>query len=313
MSNYRSELKLSDDFFEAGTPISTKSSRRRNTTMTTKDHQRSISEVKGIEMYMITKERKEADENLRSLKNRIKHLEIEHIKLNKTLDFNKQLSSKRNSVRKLHDSFKKGIENAIREKEIETELKKREISVERQKRKEAIERSKKRLIEKNHNTSLEVKAQKLKNEDHLKNRLAQEKLQASQKAKLIFEENHRLRHRRSESANSTRQMIDEEYRQKLSDTKSKSRSAKRQAEELARIEALMEENLKKTILLQDTYYQFLFDNQVEDKSLMTNRSQTQTPKHCKNRFIIPPDNTVSSIPNMKYLDKIIAEISSEDF
>ncbi|CAG9324332.1 unnamed protein product [Blepharisma stoltei] len=301
-----SYLKLSDELFENDTPISTKSSKRRNCSATPKEHHRTISETKGIEMYLLSQERKQADENLKLLKNRIKHLETEQQKANKAIEAAKMLSSKRQTIREKHELFKKGIETALKEREIETVNKKRDISTERQRRKESIERSKKNLIEKNSKARDEAIAQKIQNENFLKQRFEAEKNLVTERARKIFNETSKASKSRTASSEGIKQVLDEMYRSKMNETRSKSRIARRQAEELTRIEALMEENLKKTVLLQNTYYQFLFESEVSEASFLSNKSRSQTPRNCTSS-----SGFESEIPNMKYLDKIIAEISSD--
>ena len=207
---------------------------------------------KGKEMWQLNNNRKELEEKLKKLENRIKHLSFEQQKTEKVIECTK----------KKHESYSKIRDDAAQEKIYLNEVKlqqekqmndlKDKYQKESQELKQKIKENKMQLIDKNTNLKKNMNQTiqmslmlKKEEEDKKRNKLKENAIKVSESIK-------RIHHKRNSSYQTLKQLKEEEYNNKMQQHIKAQEDAVKRIQELERIENEIMDKLESTQKIQET-------------------------------------------------------------
>lgn len=223
---------------------------------------------KGKEMWQLINNRKEIEEKLKKLENRIKHIGYEQQRTEKIIEGTKKKHEKFSKIRDdvSQDKLLKNELKEQREKEKE-ELRKRNLK-EKQEQRQKIRENKSKLIRQN--VELKSSMNEKLNSDFLKKEQEKKEgyLKLREKCIRVSNSIKRIHHKRNSSLQMLKSAKNEEYSNKMQDEIKAQEDAIKKIQELELVEMAMLENFENTKKIQETVNSILSSPAHRDFNLL---------------------------------------------
>ena len=223
---------------------------------------------KGKEMWQLMNNRKEVEEKLKKLENRIKHISVEQQKTEKIIEDTKKKHEKYSKIRD-GVSQDKLFKNDLREQQEKerNELKKKYMK-ESQDLKLKIKENKMKTTQKNAEMKKAIieKQQNdlLKKEEERKNNY----IKLREKCIRVSDSIKKIHHKRNSSYQALKTLKEEQYLKKMQQEMKAQEDALKKIQELEQLESGMMENFENTKKLQDTVNSILSSPMHKDLNIL---------------------------------------------
>ncbi|CAG9331258.1 unnamed protein product [Blepharisma stoltei] len=263
-------------------PSSTTDATRSNLNSTSKlsSTQKQLSPNKGIQMHALAQARKKLDNQVLLLQNRIKHLETERCRSERTIDLAKTMTQRRQEVRKKYNADKElQIQKKINCAK-DLDAKKRLISQEREKRKESLNQTKQKLLIDKKRASSAVKQAKLINESTRKEQEELNRSLAKNQAEKIVVASKKKREIQEEKSKKLKLEAELRYIERIEEETKYQETAKQRIKELEAREEELAGSLKKTLLRKESVLSRLGSSQSLNSTFYSQHWLPHSPSKC---------------------------------
>ncbi|CAG9328852.1 unnamed protein product [Blepharisma stoltei] len=235
-------------------PVSISDATRSNTNSSSKlsSSHIQIHPNKGIQMHALIQARKHLDNQVLLLQNRIKHLETERCRSERTIELAKTMTKKRQEVRKKANDDKDLQTQKKINSTKDLDNKKRIVSEEREKRKESLMQTKQKLFLEKKRASSSVKNEKMMNESVRKEKEELNQSITKNKAERILSEFRKKKEIQEERAKKLKLEAELKYIKRIEDETNYQENVKQKIKELESLEEELKKSLKQTLLKKES-------------------------------------------------------------